>query len=198
MSGLFRLGLTGSIGMGKSTTAAMFADEGVPVWDADAVVRRLYAPGGPAGSALEAAFPGTLRPDGHVNREALRVLIAGDPTVLDRINAIVHPMVAADRTDFLSRHHGLVLLDIPLLFETGLESECDAIAVVTTDADTQKERVLARGTMTEADFKIIISHQMPDAEKRAKADYVIITDTPDGARKAVKDVIADIQGGQDA
>ena len=194
MSGLFRLGLTGSIGMGKSTTAAMFADEGLPVWDADAVVRRLYAPGGPAGPALEAAFPGTLRHDGHVNREVLRALIADDPAVLDRINAIVHPMVAADRSNFLSQNPGLVILDIPLLFETGLESECDAVVVVSTDADTQRERVLARDTMTEADFKAILLRQMPDAEKRAKADYVIITDTLDGARHAVKDVISDIKG----
>lgn len=198
MSGLFRLGLTGSIGMGKSTTAAMFAEEGVPVWDADAVVRRLYAPGGPAGPALEAAFPGTLQSDGHVDRDALRALIAEDPAVLDRINTIVHPMVAADRANFLSQNQELVLLDIPLLFETGLERECDAIVVVSTDAETQMERVLARGTMTEADFNAILSRQMPDAEKRAKADYVIFTDTLDGARQAVKDVIKAIEGDQNA
>ncbi|MEL7106364.1 MAG: dephospho-CoA kinase [Pseudomonadota bacterium] len=198
MSGLFRLGLTGSIGMGKSTTAAMFADEGVPVWDADAVVQRLYSPGGPAGPMLEQAFPGTLRPDGQVDRAVLRALVADDPGVLDKINAIVHPMVAADRAAFLARHQRLVLLDIPLLFETGLEGECDAVVVVSTDKATQKARVLARGTMTQADFDAILSRQMPDAEKRARADYVIPTDNLDGARQAVKDVIAKIKGGEDA
>ncbi|MEL7461619.1 MAG: dephospho-CoA kinase [Pseudomonadota bacterium] len=198
MSGLFRLGLTGSIGMGKSTTAAMFADEGVPVWDADAVVHRLYSPGGPAGPMLEQAFPGVLRPDGQVDRAVLRALVADDPGVLDKINAIVHPIVAADRAAFLAQHQRLVLLDIPLLFETGLEGECDAVVVVSTDAATQKARVLARGTMTQADFDAILSRQMPDAEKRARADYVIPTDNLDGARQAVKDVIAKIKGGEDA
>lgn len=198
MKPLFRLGLTGSIGMGKTTTAAMFAEEGVPVWDADAVVHRLYARGGPAGPALEAAFPGALGSDGAVDRGVLRDLVADNPAVLDQINAIVHPMVAVARAEFLKQNQGLVLLDIPLLFEAGLEGECDAIAVVTTDAATQRVRVLARGTMTEADFEAILSRQMPDAEKRKRADYVIPTDTLDGARRTVKNVIADIKGRQNA
>lgn len=189
----FVLGLTGSIAMGKSTTARMFADEGVAVWDADAVVHRLYAPDGPATAALDAAFPGTVTADGHVDRDALRALVAEDPAVLDRINAIVHPLVAADRAAFVSRQSGLVLLDIPLLFETGLEDTCDAIVVVSADAETQKARVLARGTMTQADFEAIVSRQMPDAEKRARADYVIVTDTVEHARAQVQDVLKDVR-----
>ncbi len=190
---LFRLGLTGSIGMGKSTTAAMFADAGIPVWDADAAVHRLYSPDGPAPKALESALPGTVAADGHVNRDALRALVAEDPTVLDRINAIVHPMVAADRDTFLARQSGLVLLDIPLLFETMLEDQCDAVVVVSVDSETQKARVLARGTMSEADFEAILSRQLPDAEKRARADYVIVTDTLEHARTQVQAVLDDIE-----
>ena len=186
------LGLTGSIGMGKSTTAEMFRDAGVPVWDADAVVRRLYSPGGPAGPALEAAFPGSVRADGHVDRDALRALIAEDPSVLDRINAVVHPMVAEDRARFLTAHDGLVVLDVPLLFETGLEAACDAVAVVSTDADEQRARVLSRGTMTEADLDAILSRQVPDAEKRARADYIIPTDTMEGARAAVAAILEEL------
>lgn len=194
MTTRFVLGLTGSIGMGKSTTAAMFADEGLPVWDADAVVHRLYAPDGPAPAKLEAAFPGTTTPTGHVDRDTLRALVAENPAVLDQINAIVHPMVAADRTEFLDTHQGLVLLDIPLLFETGLDPLCDAVVVVTVDHATQKTRILARGTMTDADVAAILSRQLSDAEKRARADYVIVTDTLEHARAQVQDVLKDIKG----
>ena len=186
------LGLTGSIGMGKSTTAAMFRDAGVPVWDADAVVHRLYAPGGPAGPALETAFPGTVRADGHVDRDALRALVAEDPSVLDRIDAIVHPMVAEDRARFLAAHDGLVVLDVPLLFETGLDAACDAVAVVSTSAEEQRRRVLSRGSMTDEAFEAILSRQVPDAEKRARADYIIPADTMDGAHAAVAAILEEL------
>jgi dephospho-CoA kinase len=190
----FRLGLTGSIGMGKSTTAAMFADEGVPVWDADAAVHRLYEPGQPAACAIGMLFPSVIDPDGRVNRPRLRGVIQADPTALDRVNAAVHPLVRQDRAAFLAAHsHSpIVLLDIPLLYESGLSDACDAVAVVSAPPQVQRERVLARG-MTEAEFALILSRQMPDAEKRARADYVIPTTTLDVARAAVKNVLADIQ-----
>jgi dephospho-CoA kinase len=189
----FRLGLTGSIGMGKSTTAAMFADEGVPVWDADATVHRLYAPGQPAALAVGRLFPAAIDPDGAVNRPRLRDIIAADPAALDRLNAAVHPLVAKDRAGFLADHakDRIVLLDIPLLFETGAETGCDAVAVVTAPPEVQRERVLSRGMVEDA-FALILSRQMPDAEKRARADYIIPTTSLEAARAAVKDVLADI------
>ena len=190
----FRLGLTGSIGMGKSTTAAMFAAEGVPVWDADATVHRLYAPGGAAARAIAAEFPEAIDTAGGVSRPALRALIAADPAVLDRINALVHPLVTADRATFLAACRAeIVLLDIPLLYETGAEALCDAVAVVSAPAEDQRARVLSRGTMTEDDFAAILARQMPDADKRARADYIIDTRTLDTARAAVKDVLSDIR-----
>ena len=187
----FRLGLTGSIGMGKSTTAAMFADEGVPVWDADAAVHSLYAPGQPAALAVAQAFPAAMNPDGSVNRLALRGIVAADPTALDRLNAAVHPLVAADRAAFLDAHADapIVLLDIPLLYESGIDRDCDAVAVVSVPPEIQRARVLARG-MTEVEFQLILSRQMPDAEKRARADFVIPATDLDTARAAVKDVLA--------
>ncbi|MBK6465573.1 MAG: dephospho-CoA kinase [Rhodobacter sp.] len=189
----FRLGLTGSIGMGKSTTAAMFADEGIPVWDADAAVHRLYAPGQPAALAVAALFPQAMNPDGSVNRPALRALVAADPAVMDRLNAAVHPLVAADRAAFLDAAPAdIVLLDIPLLYETGAEAHCDAVAVVSAPAQDQRARVLARG-VTEAEFQMILSRQLPDAEKRARADYIIETLTLDTARATVKDILSDIR-----
>lgn len=190
----FRLGLTGSIGMGKSTTAAMFAEEGVPIWDADAVVHRLYEPGQPAALAIGTLFPGAVDPDGRVNRPKLRAMIQADPTVLDSLNAAVHPLVAEDRAAFLLANGGaqIVLLDIPLLYETGLEGLCDAVAVVSAPPEVQRERVLQRG-MSEADFQMILARQRPDVEKRARADYIIPTTSLDAARLAVKDVLADIR-----
>ena len=189
----FRLGLTGSIGMGKSTTAAMFADEAIPVWDADATVHRLYASGQPAARAISALFPSAINPDGSVSRPILRALIAADPTGINRLNAAIHPLVAADRAAFLANSKAaIVLLDIPLLFETKAESQCDAVAVVTTSAENQRARVMARG-MTEADFQMILSRQIPDADKRARADYLINTDTLETARAAVKTILSDIR-----
>ena len=169
------LGLTGAIGMGKSTTAQMFRDAGISVWDADATVHALYAPDGPAPKLLEQAFPGSVGPDGHVDRAHLRTLIAEEPGVLDRINAIIHPIVAENRAAFLQAQTGLVVLDVPLLFETGLEAICHKVAVVSVDANTQKMRVLSRGTMTEDDLIAILSRQVPDIEKRRRADYIIDT-----------------------
>lgn len=190
----FRLGLTGSIGMGKSTTAQMFAEEGLPVWDADAAVHRLYQPGQPAALAIARLFPTAINPDGSVNRPHLRALIQADPTVLDRLNAAVHPLVAEDRAQFLAQNSlaPIVLLDIPLLYESQIETTCDAVAVVSAPAEVQRDRVLARG-MSEAEFLTILNRQLPDAEKRARADYVIPTTSLDIARAAVKDVLADIR-----
>ncbi|WP_295072376.1 dephospho-CoA kinase [Tabrizicola sp.] len=196
----FVLGLTGSIGMGKSTTAQMFADEGLPVWDADATVHRLYHPGQPAALAIAALFPGAIDPDGQVNRAALRAMIQADATVLDRLNAAVHPLVAADRAAFLARNEAdeIVLLDVPLLYEIGLDTACNAVAVVSAPAAVQRQRVLDRGAMTEAEFQTILSRQLPDAEKRKRATYVIPTTSLEAAHQAVRDVLADIRRTKDA
>jgi dephospho-CoA kinase len=190
----FRLGLTGSIGMGKSTTAALFADEGIPVWDADAAVHKLYAPGGAATKIVATLVPDVME-DGAVSRAKLRERIANDPKLLDRLQTIIHPLVAQDRATFLqNRTDDIVLLDIPLLYETGAEAGCDAVVVVTAPPDIQRARVLARGEMTAAEFDLILSRQMPDAEKRSRADYVIETKTLDAARAAVRAICADIRG----
>ena len=160
----FVLGLTGSIGMGKSTTARMFADEGVPVWDADATVHRLYQPGQPAAQLVASRFPSAMNADGSVNRPRLRALVNQDPAVLDDLNKAVHPLVAEDRARFLaSQTAPIVLLDVPLLYEIGLDKACDAVAVVSAPPEVQRDRVLARG-MTEAEFRLILSRQLSDAE----------------------------------
>ena len=193
-----KLGLTGSIGMGKSTTAAMFRALNVPVWDADEAVHRLYAPGGAAVAPIAAAVPMALV-DGAISRARLKQAIASDSTLLDRLEDIVHPLVAKDRARFL-RHHAtapLVLLDIPLLFETGADAWLDAVLVVTTDPYTQRARVMARPGMTEALFSEILSRQVPDAEKQARADHVIETQTLDLTRAEVARLIGVLteQGG---
>lgn len=189
----FRLGLTGSVGMGKSTTAAMFAAEGIPVWDADAAVHRLYGPGGEACAAVAALCPEAVGPAG-VDRARLRAWIAEDPARLAALEAAVHPLVAADRARFLAeaaaRGEPLVVLDMPLLFETGAEGEVDATLVVTAPPEVQRARVLARPGMTERDLAFILARQMPDAEKRARATYVIETRTMDQARAAVRALVA--------
>ncbi|MFV0624190.1 dephospho-CoA kinase [Sphingomonas sp. ac-8] len=189
---MIRLGLTGSIGMGKSTVAAMFADEGVPVFDADAAVHRLQGPAGRLVAAIEAAFPDTTGADG-VNRTALGEAVLGDPAALARLEAIVHPAVAEERAAFV-RDHGdapLLLFDVPLLYETGGESYVDKVAVVSADAEVQRRRVLARPGMTAARFDAILARQLPDAEKRARADFVIPTDVPLAeTRAAVRRVVA--------
>ena len=183
----FLLGLTGSIGMGKSTTAAMFRDLGHPVWDADAAVHRLYAPGGAAVAPVTALFPMARAADGGVDRAALRLALARDPDAMARLEQVVHPLVAADRAAFIEarRDRPLVVLDIPLLFESGIEAELDGVAVVSTDPETQTARVLARPGMTDQALQMILARQIPDAEKRARADWIIPTDTSDGARVAV-------------
>lgn len=186
------LGLTGSIGMGKSTVARMFADEGVPVFDADAAVRRLQGPGGALVDAIESAFPGTTGPGG-VDREALAARVLADRATLKRLEAIVHPAVGEAREAFLAEQADkpLALLDIPLLFETGMEEFVDKVAVVSADEDIQQMRTLARPGMTPEKFARILSHQIPDAEKRARADFVIPTDVSmDATREAVRKVIA--------
>lgn len=186
----FRLALTGSIGMGKSTTAAMFRDLGVPVWDADAIVHRLYAVGGEAVEPLRDLVPEAVN-GGAVSREALKTAMKADPALLTRIESIVHPLVAADRAGFVAAHADapLVLLDIPLLFETGGQASVDGSLVVTTDPETQKARVLARPGMTQALFDDLLARQMPDAEKRARADFVIRTDTLEQTRSDVADLV---------
>lgn len=191
----FRLGLTGSIGMGKSTTAAMFADEGLPVWDADAAVHRLYGPGGAAVAPMAALFPKAIV-DGAVSRDALKQIIAADPGALSRIETVVHPLVRADREYFAARQASdIVVFDIPLLYETGGETEMDAVAVVSAPAEVQAARVLARPGMTRDQLDAILARQMPDMEKRARADYVIETVTLDAARAAVRQVIDRIRKG---
>lgn len=169
----FRLGLTGSIGMGKSTAAKMFVDAGCALWDADAAVHRLYAPGGAAVAALADLYPAAVI-DGEVSRPALKEWIDRDPTALRRIESVVHPLVAADRAAFAeSSTSPVIVFDIPLLFENGTEKSLDAVAVVSAPAEVQKARVMARGTMTAAQFAAILAKQMPDAEKRCRADFII-------------------------
>ncbi|SDA33154.1 dephospho-CoA kinase [Sphingomonas sp. NFR15] len=173
---MIKLGLTGSIGMGKSTVAAMFARSGVPVFDADAVVHRLQGPGGRLVGAIEAAFPGTTGPSG-VDRARLGKAVLADTPALKRLEAIVHPAVAEERAAFLHDHADapIVLLDIPLLFETGGEAGVDRIAVVDAPSSVQRARVLARPGMTDGKFEAIVAHQVPNAEKVARADFVIPT-----------------------
>ena len=189
---MIALGLTGSIGMGKSTVAEMFADEGVPVFDADAAVHRLQGAGGRVVAAIEAAFPDTTGSDG-VNRTALAEAVLGDPLALRRLEAIVHPAVAEERTAFLGAHADapLVVFDVPLLFETGGDVQVDRTVVVSAPADIQRERVLARPGMTAARLDAILARQLPDADKRARADFVIDTATSlDVTRASVRRVIA--------
>lgn len=191
----FALGLTGSIGMGKSTTAQMFVEEGCALWDADAAVHRLYAIGGAAVEPMRAAFPDAIL-DGAVSRNALKRIIADDPTTLKTIEAIVHPLVAADRAEFReSATSDILVFDIPLLFETGGDAAMDAVACVSVPAEDQMRRVMERGTMTEAQFEQIRAKQMPNDEKCARSDFVIVTDTLDHARAQVQDVVRQIRAG---
>lgn len=191
---MFLLGLTGSIGMGKSTTAQFFVDEGCALWDADAAVHRLYAEGGAAVPAFKKHFPDAVV-DGAVSRPKLKEIIGRDPTALKKIEEIVHPLVGEDRAAFIANATtDIVVLDIPLLFETGGNTRVDAVACVFIDDKTQKARVMERGTMTEDQFEAIKSKQLPAAEKCARADYVIETDTIEHARAQVHSVVSDIRG----
>ena len=194
----FVLGLTGSIGMGKSTTAGFFREFGIPVWDADAAVHRLYASGAAGTARIADLFPQAIN-DSGVDRAALRNIIATDPTAMGRIEALIHPLVARDRAEFVraARKSGewLVVVDIPLLFETGGESGVDATLVVSAPADVQRQRVLARAEMTPAHLARILASQTPDPEKRARADYVIQTTSLAPARTAVAKLLAELKDG---
>lgn len=189
---MIALGLTGSIGMGKSTVAAMFVEFGVPVFDADAAVHALQAKGGRLVEPIEAAFPGSTGPDG-VRRDLLGPIVLGDDRAIRRLEAIVHPAVGAERAAFVLRHGDapLVVFDVPLLFETGGDARVDKVAVVSAPPAVQRARVLARADMTEAKFAAILARQLPDSEKRARADFVIATGGSLAATRAdVASVIA--------
>jgi dephospho-CoA kinase len=187
------LGLTGSIGMGKSTTAKLFAEAGVPVYDADATVHRLYE--GEAAPAIEAAFPGTTA-DGKVDRNKLSARVVHDPAAMKQLEQIVHPMLGASRQKFMddAERAGapVVVVDVPLLFETGGEKRVDAVVVVTTGSETQRERILARDNMTNEKLDAILARQLPDAEKRKRADFVVDTSHGlDPVRIRIRDILAE-------
>jgi dephospho-CoA kinase len=197
---MIRLGLTGSIGMGKSTVAVMFAEEGVPVFDADAVVHQLQGPAGALVETIEAEFPGTTGESG-VDRTALAEWVLGEPERLRKLESLVHPAVAREREEFLAAHADaqLVLLDIPLLFEAGGWSQVDKIAVVSAPAGIQRARVLARSGMTAEKFERILARQMPDEEKRARADFVVPTGCSlSETRASVRRIIACLTAGSDS
>ena len=190
------LGLTGSIGMGKSTVAAMFAEEGVPVFDADAVVHRLQGPEGALVAEIEAHFPGTTSEAG-VNRTTLAERVLGDSHALQRLEALIHPAVGRERTAFLAANGNapVVVLDIPLLFEKGGSELVDKVAVVSAPAGVQRARVLARPGMSAEKFERILARQLPDEQKRARADFVIPTGGPlDETRQAVRRILACLAG----
>ena len=198
--GPFVIGLTGSIGMGKSETAKLFARLGIPVYDSDAAVHLLYAPGGAAVAPIGEAFPGTVK-DGAVDRAALAKRVGGDEVAFKRLEAIVHPLVAAEQRRFMEKNAGadLVVQDIPLLFETGGQARMDAVVVVSAPAELQRARVLARDGMTAEKLDHILSRQMPDEEKRAKAHFVVETDKGlDHAFEQVKAVVAALKAKRNA
>jgi dephospho-CoA kinase len=185
----FKLGLTGSIGMGKSTTAQMFAELGIPVWDADAAVHKLYSTGGAAVPAIQELYPEAVE-HGEVSRPELNRLIQSNEHVLGELERIVHPFVAADRQNFIETSDSdIVLLDIPLLFETNGDKRMDAIVCVNIDAKTQRERVLQRGTMTEEQFEQILNKQLPNDVKCSQSNFVIQTDNLDHAKEQVAHII---------
>ncbi len=188
------LGLTGSIGMGKSTTAKLFAEAGVPVYDADATVHKVYE--GEAAPAIEAAFPGTTV-DGKVDRARLSGRVVHDPEAMRRLEGIVHPMLRAYHQKFLEEAERsgapVAVLDVPLLFETGGDKRVDAVVVVTTSPEIQRERILARGTMTGEALDAILARQTPDAEKRKRADFVVDTSHGlDPVRAQIRDILAQV------
>ncbi|MGH8323978.1 MAG: dephospho-CoA kinase [Steroidobacteraceae bacterium] len=191
------IGLTGSIGMGKSETAKMFARLGVPVYDADAAVARLYDVGGAAVPVIEAAFPGTTK-DGKVDRPALRQRVVNDPAALKKLDSLVHPLVGAERNAFMTKAIAdgadMVVMDVPLLFETGGHVRMDAVVVVSAPAHLQRERVLARSGMSPELLDSILARQMPDEEKRAKAHFVVVTDKGlEHAFEQVKAIVAELR-----
>src|ERR1700732_787038 len=188
------LGLTGSIGMGKSTTAKLFAEAGVPVYDADATVHRLYE--GEAVPAIEAAFPGTTA-NGKVDRHRLSAQVVHDPAAIKRLEGIVHPMLGASRRKFLHDAElsgaPVAVVDVPLLYETGGEKRVDAVVVVTTSPEVQRERILARDNMTGEKFDAILARQLPDAEKRKRADFVVNTSHGlEPVRARIRDILREV------
>ena len=190
---MFKLGLTGSIGMGKTTTASIFSALGCDVWDADAAVHRLYAKGGAAVAPMSGAFSQVIE-EGAVSRAQLRSLIAADPLALKSIEKIVHPLLVQDRADFVAGSQSDILVfDIPLLFETGGDANMDGVACVWTTAEVQQERVMQRGTMSMEQFEVIRAKQLPTHEKRDRSDFVIITDTIENARVQVQNVLTEIR-----
>ena len=191
----FRLGLTGSIGMGKSATADLFAKAGIPAWDGDTAVHRLYRQGAAGAKAIAQLWPDAVGPDG-VNRAYLRKIIQGDDTAFMRIEALIHPLVAADRAAFAqTTDSDIAVFDIPLLFETGADKEMDATLLVTAPPTVQRTRVLARPGMTPELFQTILARQMPDRDKRARATHIIETLTPETARAGVAALICHIRQG---
>lgn len=191
------VGLTGSIGMGKSETAKMFSELGVPVFDADAVVHALQVKNGPAIAAIDEAFPGVIE-NGVLNRDALGKIVFADPGARERLEAIIHPMVAEERVRFFKGAEKtgapFVVLDVPLLFETGGNKACDTVVVVSAPADIQRSRVLARPDMTVEKFENILARQTPDTEKRAGADYIVETDKGlDHARATVGRIVEELK-----
>jgi dephospho-CoA kinase len=196
---MITIGLTGSVGMGKSATAVMFAEAGVPVYDADAEVHKLQAKGGPAVEAIGAAFPGVVK-DGAIDRQTLGERVFSDAAALNRLNGIIYPMLGAGRAAFFAdaeaRGCDMVVLDIPKLFETGGEARMDAVVVVSAPEAVQRERVLARPGYSQARLEGILANQMSDAEKRARADFVIDTSQGfDHARDQVRQVLATLRAG---
>ncbi|CCD87333.1 Dephospho-CoA kinase [Bradyrhizobium sp. ORS 285] len=188
------LGLTGSMGMGKSTTAKLFAEAGVPVYDADATVHKVYE--GEAAPAVEAAFPGTTV-NGKVDRPKLSAKVVGNPEAIRRLEAIVHPMLRSYHQAFLDHAEQsgapVAVVDVPLLFETGGDKRVDAVVVVSTSPEVQRQRILARGTMTEEALDALLARQMPDAEKRARADFVVDTSHGlDPVRARIRDILAEV------
>jgi dephospho-CoA kinase len=190
----FVIGLTGSIGMGKSETAKLFAAQGVPVHDADAAIAQLYGKGGAAVDLVARAFPGTVK-DGAVDRAALSAAVVNDRDALKKLEALVHPLVAAERDRFLQAANApIVLFDIPLLFETGANAEVDAVVMASAPEAVQRARVLSRPGMTLEKFEALKARQLDDAQKRQQAHYVVITDKGlDHAREQVKMILADIR-----
>ncbi|MEK6216057.1 MAG: dephospho-CoA kinase [Boseongicola sp.] len=189
------IGLTGSIGMGKTTTAKLFADEGVPVWSADDAVHRIYSKGGAAVPSVNKLCPDAVI-DGAIDRAALSDWIVAEPDRLRQIEEVVHPFVAADRQSFIDGLSArIVLVDVPLLFETGADRYVDAVIVVTAPAEEQRRRVLERAGMTAAKLDMILAKQLPDAEKRARADFVVEATSLESARKAVQDVLGQVKDG---
>lgn len=191
---MFVLGLTGSIGMGKSTTAKLFMEAGVPVYDADATVHALYE--SEAVAAMEAAFPGTAT-SGKVDRQKLSAVVVNDPAAMKKLEGIVHPMLRAHEDAFLAEAEAarapVVVLDIPLLFETGADARVDAVAVVTTTPDIQRERILARPNMTQDKLAVVLARQMPDEDKRRRADFIVDTSHGlDPVRRRIGEILAKV------